>query len=206
MILALSIHDSRAADIIILDDMITDPLVLIGRYRDCFGNWCTRMMAPGGRIRITGDALIRDRRPIEPLPAYAVFVARYGGAPRLVPLGTAQEVDRAVAEWRSEIAREASSLLPASDSEQRCRRRGLALRRAIWDPVAREVAGARRIFVVRDGALHLVNFAALPCDGRTYLIDSGLVFHHLTSERDLVQKSWDRPGTGLLALGGPAFN
>src|SRR6202162_2310368 len=60
MILALSIHYSRASDITIPDYLITDPSVPIGGYRDGFGNWCTRIVAPGGRIRITTDALIRD--------------------------------------------------------------------------------------------------------------------------------------------------
>jgi transglutaminase-like putative cysteine protease len=60
MLLALSIHYSRAADIIIPDYLTTDPSIPIGGYRDAFGNWCTRIMAPGGRIRIKTDALIRD--------------------------------------------------------------------------------------------------------------------------------------------------
>ncbi len=60
MILALNIHYSRASDIIIPDYLTTDPPVTIGGYRDGFGNWCTRLVAPGGRIRIKTDALIRD--------------------------------------------------------------------------------------------------------------------------------------------------
>jgi len=60
MILAVSIHFSRASDIIIPDYLTTDPSVPIGGYRDGFGNWCTRIVAPGGRIRIKTDALIRD--------------------------------------------------------------------------------------------------------------------------------------------------
>ncbi len=60
MILALSIHYSRASDIIIPDYLTTDPAVAIGGYRDGFGNWCTRLVAPAGRIHIKTDALIRD--------------------------------------------------------------------------------------------------------------------------------------------------
>jgi transglutaminase-like putative cysteine protease len=60
MILALSIHYSRASDIIIPDYLTTDPPITIGGYRDLFGNWCTRALAPRGRIRIKTDALIRD--------------------------------------------------------------------------------------------------------------------------------------------------
>jgi transglutaminase-like putative cysteine protease len=60
MILALNIHYSRASDIIVPDYLTTDPPIRIGGYRDGFGNWCTRVLAPGGRIRIKTDALIRD--------------------------------------------------------------------------------------------------------------------------------------------------
>ena len=60
MILALSIHYSRASDIIIPDYLTTNPAVPIGGYRDGFGNWCTRLVAPGGRFQIRTDALIRD--------------------------------------------------------------------------------------------------------------------------------------------------
>ena len=60
MILALSIHFSRASDIIIPDFVTTSPVVPIGGYRDLFGNWCTRAVAPGGRFQIKTDALIRD--------------------------------------------------------------------------------------------------------------------------------------------------
>ena len=60
MILALSIHYSRASDIIIPDYLTTDPPVPIGGYRDGFGNWCTRIVAPRGGVRIKADALIRD--------------------------------------------------------------------------------------------------------------------------------------------------
>jgi transglutaminase-like putative cysteine protease len=60
IILALSIHYSRASDIIIPDYLTTDPPVPIGGYRDGFGNWCTRLVAPAGRMRIKSDALVRD--------------------------------------------------------------------------------------------------------------------------------------------------
>ena len=60
MILTLSIHYSRASDIVIPDYVTTDPPVPIGGYRDGFGNWCTRIVAPRGRFRIKTDALIRD--------------------------------------------------------------------------------------------------------------------------------------------------
>ena len=67
MILALTIHYSRASDIIIPDNLTTDPPVAIRGYRDGFGNWCTRIVAPAGRIRLKTDALIRDTGQPDPV-------------------------------------------------------------------------------------------------------------------------------------------
>jgi transglutaminase-like putative cysteine protease len=60
MILALNIHYSRASDIITPDYLITEPAVPIAGYRDGFGNWCTRAVAPAGNFQIKTDALVRD--------------------------------------------------------------------------------------------------------------------------------------------------
>ena len=60
MLLVLNIHHSRAADLIRPDHLMTDPPVLISTYRDLFGNWCSRLVAPAGRFVISTDALIRD--------------------------------------------------------------------------------------------------------------------------------------------------
>jgi len=71
MILALSIHYSRASDIIIPDYLATDPAVSIGGYRDGFGNWCTRLVAPRGLFRIKTDALIRDTGELDKVVPWA---------------------------------------------------------------------------------------------------------------------------------------
>ena len=60
MILTVSIHYSRAPDIIIPDRLTTDPLVPISTYRDGFGNWCTRIVAPPGQIRLKCNGVVRD--------------------------------------------------------------------------------------------------------------------------------------------------
>ena len=60
MILLLSIHYSRASDILIPDHLTTDPPVPGTAYRDSFGNWCTRLVAPTGRIQLTSNAVIKD--------------------------------------------------------------------------------------------------------------------------------------------------
>jgi len=72
MILNLSIHYTRAADLIRPDIMITQPWVPLTLYRDGFGNWCTRLVAPEGAFRITADALILDRGIAECVVSHAL--------------------------------------------------------------------------------------------------------------------------------------
>src|SRR5579859_1844386 len=60
MILMLNVHFSRVSDIVVPDHLHTDPSLPIRAYRDSFGNWCSRIVAPPGRTRIFTDALIND--------------------------------------------------------------------------------------------------------------------------------------------------
>lgn len=72
MILMLNVHYSRASDLVVPDYVTTDPPVPMTAYRDAFGNWCTRIVAPAGRIRITSTAIVRDTgEPDEVVPAAA---------------------------------------------------------------------------------------------------------------------------------------
>ena len=49
MILMVNVHYSRASDIVSPDILTTDPETPMTAYRDGFGNWCTRIVAPIGR-------------------------------------------------------------------------------------------------------------------------------------------------------------
>jgi transglutaminase-like putative cysteine protease len=60
MILTVDVHYSRASDIVQHDFLTTSPSVPISAYRDGFGNWCTRILAPEGQIRISNGAVVRD--------------------------------------------------------------------------------------------------------------------------------------------------
>ena len=65
MILTLHVHYSRAADLVRPDTMVTIPAVPLSMYRDGFGNWCTRLLAPPGRFTVTADGLIKDSGTVE---------------------------------------------------------------------------------------------------------------------------------------------
>lgn len=81
MILMLHIHHTRAPDIIVADQTTTNPSVPITFYRDGFGNWCSRLVAPPGQMQIASTAVLNDsaspdpvslgahQHPVEDLPA-----------------------------------------------------------------------------------------------------------------------------------------
>jgi transglutaminase-like putative cysteine protease len=60
MILVLGTHFTRASDLIVPDLLTTRPSVVINPYRDLFGNWCSRIVAPAGSFRLAGDGVVRD--------------------------------------------------------------------------------------------------------------------------------------------------
>jgi hypothetical protein len=66
MILLLSVHYSRASDIVMPDHLTTEPAVAITAYRDSFGNWCNRLIAPEGRLIIKANGIVRDAGRIDP--------------------------------------------------------------------------------------------------------------------------------------------
>jgi transglutaminase-like putative cysteine protease len=71
MLLNLNVHYSRASDLERPDHMLTRPTVDVSSYRDTFGNWCTRLVAPAGRFRVTADTVVRDSGLPEPVIAQA---------------------------------------------------------------------------------------------------------------------------------------
>jgi len=60
MIMVLGTHFTRASDVIVLDRLTTSPSVPISPYRDTFGNWCSRIVAPAGRMRLSADGVVHD--------------------------------------------------------------------------------------------------------------------------------------------------
>jgi transglutaminase-like putative cysteine protease len=69
MILTLNIHPTRAHDIVVPDVLTTDPYVPYSAYLDRFDNWCTRLVAPTGRIKISSNGIVSDSaKPDEVAP------------------------------------------------------------------------------------------------------------------------------------------
>jgi transglutaminase-like putative cysteine protease len=97
-IVTLNVHHSRVSDLLRPDYLLTEPSVPVRAYRDGFGNWCNRIVAPAGKLRLWADTVVRDsgqpditapwakQVPVEALPEEAlVFLlgSRYCETDRL---------------------------------------------------------------------------------------------------------------------------
>ena len=137
---------------------------------------------------------------------YLAFVLSPGAAvPTVVPLGGAASIDSLIDAWRSAV--EPGAVEAGPSRAERARREGDRLRARLWDPIAPAVRGANLILTVPDGALDLVDLAALPEEGSAtrYLVERGQPFHYLSAERDLVARPQEHRSAGWLAMGGADF-
>jgi transglutaminase-like putative cysteine protease len=60
MLLMLNVHYTRVSDLVVPDHLVTSPSIPIGAYRDGFGNWCSRIVAPTGRTRLFAKGIVND--------------------------------------------------------------------------------------------------------------------------------------------------
>jgi transglutaminase-like putative cysteine protease len=66
IIAMLNVHSSRVSDMERPDFLVTTPSVPVEGYRDSFGNWCVRLVAPAGEITLTTESVIRDEGHWDP--------------------------------------------------------------------------------------------------------------------------------------------
>ena len=70
MLLTVHTHYSRASDLVVVDSLVTVPSVPVTGYRDWFGNWVSRIVAPLGQLRLSSHAIVNDTgRPDPVCPA-----------------------------------------------------------------------------------------------------------------------------------------
>ncbi len=72
MVLLLNAVPNGTQRLLVADFMHTDPAVPLVTYRDAFGNLCTRLEAPAGRICISASGVIEDSG----IPEAAVYEAQ----------------------------------------------------------------------------------------------------------------------------------
>ena len=66
MILMLHLHPSRAAMIRKPEQLEVEPWVPVSDYIDCFGNRCSRLVVPSGRVVFRNDAIVEDNGQPDP--------------------------------------------------------------------------------------------------------------------------------------------
>ena len=166
--------------------------------------------AATGKADIRYLALVRTGATAEPLA---------------IDLGPATEIDRLVAAWQDQVRHGAGAGSEWSAADAVTTRGFIrvsaneshridtyftvadSLARRVWRPLTAELDGASRIFVVPAGALHLVNFSALPADDQTYLVEAEPLLHMLISERSLTADALYAVSVpGLVAVGNPDFD
>jgi len=72
MIAMLTVHPSRAGDLERRDNVTTAPNVALHTYRDAFGNDCTRLVAPPGKLVVRTDGVIRIDGNTDPVALDAI--------------------------------------------------------------------------------------------------------------------------------------
>ncbi len=140
---------------------------------------------------------------------YTAFVLRSGEkSAQALHLGRGAEIDELAKAWIDEASRGVlDSRRSQADAELQCRRRGAALKRLVWDPIAAHLGGVGLTFLVLDGELELVSFAALPSGESGYLVETGPELVRLSAERNLIKgRIAQSSGKGFLAVGGAAFD
>jgi transglutaminase-like putative cysteine protease len=75
MLVMLSVHPSRRADLETAEWLCTDPVVDVRQYGDDFGNVCSRVLAPAGRFVMSSDFVIRDSGLVDDYAPDAVQIA-----------------------------------------------------------------------------------------------------------------------------------
>ena len=65
IIATLNIHFTRVSDLATPDHIVVSPSAPISGYRDMFGNWCSRLVAPAGSMLISTDFIVE-------IPAYQI--------------------------------------------------------------------------------------------------------------------------------------
>ena len=65
--LLLNIRPERQSDLLTPETITFDPCVPVHQYRDIFGNVCTRIVAPRGRISMSSSFVIADSGEPDPV-------------------------------------------------------------------------------------------------------------------------------------------
>lgn len=139
-------------------------------------------------------------------PRYLAMLLTPNGPSRIVDLAACSSIDSLVKEYRDNLA-QASTVWPDLGREllERSDSAFVRLYRAIWQPIAGDLAVGTTVFLAADGTLNLVSFASIKDEQGRYLIETHPL-HYLSAGRDLLRLQRGHfSGAGFLGLGDPDF-
>src|SRR5262249_52250969 len=125
------------------------------------------------------------------------FVLTRDREPVLVQLGSSDAIYKDVQSWRQAVVKYQG---PA--------KAGAELRRRVWEPLVKHLAGATTLLLAPAGPVSGLPFAALPGQKPGSFLLEDVTIGYVTSGRHLLELDADtsRPkSAGLLALGGLAY-
>jgi CHAT domain-containing protein/Tfp pilus assembly protein PilF len=151
-------------------------------------------------VRFTQDPEVRGETGWHRTDCYVAFVLGPGRAVRRVDLSQAAPIEKALTEWRRDIA-DGKDKSPAAET----------LRRLVWTPMVKQLpAGTETVYLAPDAALARLPWAALPGStaGGVLLEDYALavVPHGPFLLERLCRNTRSAKAAGLLLLGGVAYD
>ncbi len=132
----------------------------------------------------------------------------------MVDLGEADPIDQQIATFRTVITSEVEShdLRHLKSGSARYtqvtdKNVGVALRRAVFDPLLTALGGRKRLFLAADGDLTRLPFEILPTNDGRYLIDE-YQMSHLSTGRDILRLEYvsSRKAAPSLVVANPDFD
>lgn len=130
-------------------------------------------------------------------PDWYAFTLRRGGTPQLQRVGSIDALGARVRAFYLDLRD------PAVDPAQ-LRRDGASVRHAVLDaPVAQRKFS--HLFIVPEGELFRLSFAALPDANGNFLVEDAVQVHTLAQESDLVLPARTRTAPEVLLAGAPDF-
>ena len=131
-------------------------------------------------------------------PRYAAYLLTSEGTIQGIDLGSAEEIDSAVATLARSLA---SARTPQNQVEEDAQ----ALDTLVMAPVREALGDTTTVFISPDGALNLIPFEALVDESGQYLVET-YQFRYLTSGRDLMRLDQTNPSTQPAVLvGNPTY-
>ena len=133
---------------------------------------------------------------------------------QMIQIGGRDRINKMIANFRSSIIgeREERNLELISShkndkNKQNSRESGIALRKAVFDPLVKNIGDCQHIFISPDGDLTRLPFEILPTDNGQQLIDNYSI-SYLSSGKDILRFGFktDRQATDAIVIADPDFD